>query len=227
MRLRWQLPWRAASCREAGGPPGPTPGGAAAPPFNLFPNCVGLVGSLSLTACLSTLAILVSTLLESFKAEISNQLRVFLEALAIFPSAEASERCSCALRPDVNQRQRQRSIVCSPTWSAPDFSDDLSFLVIPSAWRISNSTALPMNVVAFWKERRAEKRARRLAKAQSDEIDRQLVEESKHRRQRHDILLISSCSHLLRFLAAVWVDLYCIRQVLLHAKQKRSPSSSI
>jgi len=49
-----------------------------------------------------------------------------------------------------------------------------------------------MNVVAFWKERRAEKRARRLAKAQSDEIDRQLVEESKHRRQRHDILLISA-----------------------------------
>jgi len=186
-------------------PTGPTLGGAAAPPFNLFPNCVGLVISLSAAVCLSTLTILVSTLLESFKAEISNQLRVFLDrglsrSARDFPSAEASERRF--VRPGVNQRQRQRSIVCSrsPTWSAPDFSDSLSFLVIPSARRISNCTALPMNVVAFWKERRAEKRARRLAKAQSDEIDRQLVEESKHRRQRHDILLISSCSHLFAIL---------------------------
>ena len=67
-------------------------------PHLIFSNCVGLVGSLSSTGCLSTLAILVS--LESFKAEISNQLRVFLEAfleaLAIFPARKPPSAGSCA-----------------------------------------------------------------------------------------------------------------------------------
>jgi hypothetical protein len=169
--------------------------GAAGPPFNLFQLCRpgrilefnGVLEYFSYT-CLARIF-----QGRNFKSAPSIS-RSLSRSARDFPSAEASERRFVRL--DVNQRQRQRSIVCgrSPTWSAPDFSDDLSFLVIPSARRISNSTALPMNVVAFWKERRAEKRARRLAKAQSDEIDRQLVEESKHRRQRHDILLISSCS---------------------------------
>jgi hypothetical protein len=50
-----------------------------------------------------------------------------------------------------------------------------------------------MDVFTSWKQRRAEKRTKRRAKAQSDEIDRQLQEESKLCKQKHDILLISSC----------------------------------
>ena len=91
----------AASCREAGGPRVQPLAEQQPPPFNLFPNCVGLVISLSATVYLSTLTILVSTVLESFKAEISNQLRVFLEAcleaLAIFPARKPPSAGSCAL----------------------------------------------------------------------------------------------------------------------------------
>ena len=50
-----------------------------------------------------------------------------------------------------------------------------------------------MNILASWKQRRADKRAERRAKARSDEIDRQLMEERKCRGQQRDILLIGSC----------------------------------
>lgn len=49
----------------------------------------------------------------------------------------------------------------------------------------------PMNIFASWKQRREVKRVRRRAKAKSDEIDIQLEEEAKRRRQHHDVLLIS------------------------------------
>jgi hypothetical protein len=85
------------------------PGGAAGPPFNLSPNCVGLVGSLGPTVCLSTLAIPVSTLPETFKAANLNQLRVFLEAcleaLAIFPARKIPSAGSCALMSIKRQRK--------------------------------------------------------------------------------------------------------------------------
>jgi hypothetical protein len=53
-----------------------------------------------------------------------------------------------------------------------------------------------MRILAFWKQqRRAERRAEKLAKAQSDEIDRQLRTEWKRRvsGKQHDILLLGSC----------------------------------
>lgn len=50
-----------------------------------------------------------------------------------------------------------------------------------------------MNILASWKQQRAEKRAERRTKARSDEIDRQLMEERKCRGQQRDILLIGSC----------------------------------
>jgi hypothetical protein len=53
-----------------------------------------------------------------------------------------------------------------------------------------------MRILASWKQqRRAERRAERLAKAQSDEIDRQLRTEWKCRvsGKQHDILLLGSC----------------------------------
>lgn len=50
---------------------------------------------------------------------------------------------------------------------------------------------LPMNIFASWKQRCEVKRAKRRAKAKSDEIDSQLEEETKRRRQHHDVLLIS------------------------------------
>ena len=55
-----------------------------------------------------------------------------------------------------------------------------------------------MNILASWKQRRADKRAERRAKARSDEIDRQLMEERKCRGQQRDILLIGSCSLFFR-----------------------------
>jgi hypothetical protein len=50
-----------------------------------------------------------------------------------------------------------------------------------------------VDIFAHWKRQLAERRAERLAKAQSDAIDR-LLQESKDRKQlqRHDILLIGS-----------------------------------
>jgi hypothetical protein len=53
-----------------------------------------------------------------------------------------------------------------------------------------------MRILASWKQqRRAERRAEKLAKAQSDEIDRQLRTEWKRRvsGKQHDILLLSTC----------------------------------
>ena len=60
-----------------------------------------------------------------------------------------------------------------------------------------------MNILASWKQRRADKRAERRAKARSDEIDRQLMEERKCRGQQRDILLIGSCSLSFAILAVV------------------------
>jgi hypothetical protein len=60
-----------------------------------------------------------------------------------------------------------------------------------------------MNILASWKQRRADKRAERRAKARSDEIDRQLMEERKCRGQQRDILLIGSCSPSFAILAVV------------------------
>ncbi|KAH9970774.1 G-protein alpha subunit [Russula compacta] len=51
---------------------------------------------------------------------------------------------------------------------------------------------LPMNPFASWKQRRMEKKAKILAKAHSDTIDRQLEEESKNFRRQHNVLLIST-----------------------------------
>ena len=53
-----------------------------------------------------------------------------------------------------------------------------------------------MNVLASCKQRLAERRAEKLAKAQSDEIDRQLLEErlaNREQPRQHDILLLGSC----------------------------------
>jgi len=50
------------------------------------------------------------------------------------------------------------------------------------------------------------KRAEQRAKARSDEIDRQLMEERKRRRQQRDILLIGSCLFVFRVLAVVRAD---------------------
>jgi hypothetical protein len=63
-----------------------------------------------------------------------------------------------------------------------------------------------MRILASWKQqRRAERRADKLAKAQSDEIDRQLRAERKPRAsgKPHDILLIGS--HFSLFLFEIWV----------------------
>jgi len=82
-----------------------------------------------------------------------------------------------------------------------------------------------MNVFTSWTQRRAEKRTKRRAKAQSDEIDRQLQEESKLCRQKHDILLISSSFPLLviwMHYRTGWLRLAFMRQVLLDPKKKRS-----
>ena len=53
-----------------------------------------------------------------------------------------------------------------------------------------------MNTFASWKQRRTERKAKIMAKAHSDSIDRQLEEESKNFRRQHNVLLISSCSRL-------------------------------
>jgi len=49
---------------------------------------------------------------------------------------------------------------------------------------------LPTNTFASWKQRREVKLARPRAKAKSDEVDSQLEEEGKCRRQHHGVLLI-------------------------------------
>ncbi|KAH9958144.1 G-protein alpha subunit [Russula dissimulans] len=49
-----------------------------------------------------------------------------------------------------------------------------------------------MNSLPSWKQRQATKRAKLRAKAHSDEIDRQLQEQSKDFRQQHNVLLIST-----------------------------------
>ena len=47
-----------------------------------------------------------------------------------------------------------------------------------------------MSVLASWKAQRARKRAAKRAKAYSDEIDRQIQEDSKKCRRECDILLM-------------------------------------
>jgi hypothetical protein len=54
-----------------------------------------------------------------------------------------------------------------------------------------------MNIITSCKQRLAERRAEKQAKAQSNDIDRLLHEESRRRAsgKQHDILLIGSCFH--------------------------------
>jgi len=63
-----------------------------------------------------------------------------------------------------------------------------------------------MNILTSWEQRRAKKRAERRAKARSDEIDHQLMEERKRRRQERDILLIGSCLYFFAYLTVVGAD---------------------
>jgi hypothetical protein len=119
---------------------------------------------------------------------------VFSKALAVFQpgrlrTASADSVCVpvTVVVMSINEGKLVVRLVCS------DYCIYLFYLEILSFWRKSNSTALPMNIFTSWKQRRAGKRAKRRAKAQSDEIDHQLEEESKHRKQEHDILLISPC----------------------------------
>jgi hypothetical protein len=69
-----------------------------------------------------------------------------------------------------------------------------------------------MNILASCKQRLAERRAERLAKARSDEIDRQLQEEclaNREQPKQHDILLLGSCfpSFLIQVIVrADWVN---------------------
>jgi len=68
------------------------------------------------------------------------------------------------------------------------------------------------NILASCKQRLVERRAEKLAKAQSDEIDRQLQEERLANREQpspHDILLLGSCfpsSPIQVIVRADWVD---------------------
>src|SRR6266702_749061 len=65
----------------------------------------------------------------------------------------------------------------------------LSTLLFSTQWRFK-SRGLGMSVLASWKAQRARKRAAKRAKAYSDEIDRQIQEDSKKCRRECDILLM-------------------------------------
>jgi hypothetical protein len=83
-----------------------------------------------------------------------------------------------------------------PSWSTSGNFTCPSFPFL-SYYQQRRNMALSMKILASWKQLRVERRAKQRAKARSDEIDRQLREESKHcaigQRQQHDILLIGSC----------------------------------
>jgi hypothetical protein len=67
---------------------------------------------------------------------------------------------------------------------------------IYSTGRTFNATTLHMHLYTSWKRRKAEKRA----KARSDEIDLRLKKEAKSLKRLCDVLLISSCPHLVIYL---------------------------
>ena len=88
-----------------------------------------------------------------------------------------------------------------------------------------------MNILASCKQRLAERRAERLAKARSDEIDRQLQEEclaNREQPKQHDILLLGSCfpSFLIQVIVrADWGSI--LTRVSQDHKQKHSLLSTL
>jgi hypothetical protein len=71
---------------------------------------------------------------------------------------------------------------------------------IRSTGRTFNDTTLHMHLFTSWKRRTAEKKAEERAKTRSDEIDLRLKEEAKPLRRLCNVLLISSCSHLVIYI---------------------------
>ena len=79
---------------------------------------------------------------------------------------------------------------------------------IPSTGRTFNATTLHMHIFTSWKLRKVEQKAlqksRQRAKARSDEIDLRLEEEAKSSRRLYNVLLMSSCPHLVIYVFYVY-----------------------
>jgi len=63
-----------------------------------------------------------------------------------------------------------------------------------------NAITLHMHLFTSWKRRMAQKNAEVRAKARSDKIDLRLMEEAKSSRRLCNVLLMSSCPHLVIYI---------------------------